>query len=661
MSITKTLGGDRLGAGKKMQAELHNYNRSTHDLSYIWRSTMAAGTLVPFMKQLALPGDTFDIDLNCNVMTHPTLGPLFGSFKVQLDVFMAPIRLYQGLLHNNKLGIGMNMAAVKLPQLEFEVPYIDIATRQKLIETGEIDNFQSNPSSIMSYLGVRGFGINTLDADPASFYTNAVPYLAYWEIFKNYYANKQETNAYVIHTAAQEPNETVNAIEVNAESEILQAPNEAPVFIAEFADIQVSWSGSRPNYDFISVKIGTHWYKWNESFILLSTTSGLDHWSPTGAINQTVVSWRYDPYWTPLMKEITLEAFELENIDKMRNDILKAVDDTTPFIIDKTCYEPYGLMFQRNDFGFSSLGQSQEGLAVKTYQSDLFNNWLSQEWIDGANGISEVTKVDTTDGGFTIDTLNLANKVYNMLNRIAVSGGSYDDWIDAVYANDKYRRVESPMYLGSLIKELVFQEVVSNAAADATGTQPLGTLAGRGTLSGKHKGGKITARIEEPSYLIGIVSLTPRLDYSQGNDWDVKLGTMDDLHKPALDEIGFQDLITQQMASWDAVYNDTNKWNYRSAGKQPAWINYMTNVNKVRGNFAIRDNEEFMVLVRRYEALAAGDDQGVIIKDLTTYIDPVKFNQIFADTALDSQNFWVQIGADIQARRIISAKLIPNL
>ena len=57
--MLKTLGGDRLGAGKKMKVELHNYERSTHDLGYIWRSTMSAGTLVPFMTQVALPGDAF--------------------------------------------------------------------------------------------------------------------------------------------------------------------------------------------------------------------------------------------------------------------------------------------------------------------------------------------------------------------------------------------------------------------------------------------------------------------------------------------------------------------------------------------------------------------------------------------------------------------------
>ena len=190
-----------------------------------------------------------------------------------------------------------------------------------------------------------------------------------------------------------------------------------------------------------------------------------------------------------------------------------------------------------------------------------------------------------------------------MLNRIAVSGGSYDDWLNAVYDYDPTRRTESPIYMGGLIKELVFQEVVSNSEGRSdNGTQPLGTLAGKGVMGSKHKGGTVVIKVEEPSYIMGIVSLTPRIDYSQGNKWDVTLDTMDDLHKPSLDEIGFQELITEQMA-WFTTRKPMSvpTWETKSAGKQPAWINYMTNVNEVRGNFAVANNEMFMTLNRKYE------------------------------------------------------------
>ena len=67
-----------------------------------------------------------------------------------------------------------------------------------------------------------------------------------------------------------------------------------------------------------------------------------------------------------------------------------------------------------------------------------------------------------------------------------------------------------------------------------------------------------------------------------------------------------------------------------------------------------------MTLNRRYEYEDIGNGD-IGIKDLTTYIDPVKFNHVFADTSIDAQNFWVQIKMDITARQKMSSKVIPNL
>ena len=131
-----------------------------------------------------------------------------------------------------------------------------------------------------------------------------------------------------------------------------------------------------------------------------------------------------------------------------------------------------------------------------------------------------------------------------MLNRIAVSGGTYRDWLETVYTAGKYLdRPETPVFIGGSSAEVIFQEVISQSA---TADEPLGTLAGRG-MDSNHKGGHVIVRATEPGYLIGITSLTPRLDYTQGNQWDVNLISIDDLHKPALDGIGFQDLDAEQL------------------------------------------------------------------------------------------------------------------
>ena len=140
--MNTSIGGDRIGSGNKMDLSFKNYERSTHDLSYLWRSSMSAGTLVPFMNLVALPGDNLRIELDTEVLTLPTIGPLFGSFKVQLDVFEVPIRLYNAKLHMNKLGIGMDMDSIFFPQFP-----VYVNNHADHVHTYE-DNEQVNASAL---------------------------------------------------------------------------------------------------------------------------------------------------------------------------------------------------------------------------------------------------------------------------------------------------------------------------------------------------------------------------------------------------------------------------------------------------------------------------------------------------------------------------------
>ena len=112
------------------------------------------------------------------------------------------------------------------------------------------------------------------------------------------------------------------------------------------------------------------------------------------------------------------------------------------------------------------------------------------------------------------------------------------------------------------------------------------------------------------------------------------------------------------MAWWDTVLRTTGGVLQRhSAGKQTAWINYQTAVDKCYGDFAKTDGYSFMVLNRNYEH----GKQYASVKDITTYIDPAKYNYAFAVHDLASQNFWVQLHFKITARRKMGAQQLPNL
>ena len=201
--------------------------------------------------------------------------------------------------------------------------------------------------------------------------------------------------------------------------------------------------------------------------------------------------------------------------------------------------------------------------------------------------------------------------------------------------------------------------VISKSATEtAYGSQPLGDIAAIGRGGKPLNSGHIHYQCEEPGYIMGLMSITPMIDYSQGNDFDLNLQTIDDLHKPALDGIGYQDLIQEQMVGETSIYNGSgNLANmiHKAANKTVAWIDYMTNYNRTFGDFAAGEALDFMVLNRRYEV------ENSEITDLTTYIDPQKYIEIFADTSIDSQNFWVQTVVQATRRGNYSAKQIPFL
>ena len=113
-------------------------------------------------------------------MTHPTIGPLFGSFKFQADVFTCPIRLYNAMLHNNTLNIGLDMSKVKLPTAGMWTK-----------------SYKMGKGSLAEYMGVRK-GPRDADSKLNKGDYQIIPFLAYYDVFKNYYANKQEERFYIM-------------------------------------------------------------------------------------------------------------------------------------------------------------------------------------------------------------------------------------------------------------------------------------------------------------------------------------------------------------------------------------------------------------------------------------------------------------------------------
>ena len=83
---------------------------------------------------------------------------------------------------------------------------------QRIKPEANTNNEQINASSIFSYLNIRGLGQPRAGVIEIVRNFNAIPFLAYWDIYKNYYANKQEEIGVGIHNKLELPEIEVKQI-----------------------------------------------------------------------------------------------------------------------------------------------------------------------------------------------------------------------------------------------------------------------------------------------------------------------------------------------------------------------------------------------------------------------------------------------------------------
>lgn len=659
MTVVRTIGKNTLGDNNKMKVAMRDYDMSTHDISTVFRSTVGVGMLVPFCKILCQKGDIIDLNLINKTLSQPTLGPLFGSFKLQHFMFFGGFRLYNSWLHNNRTGIGMKMSDIKLPMMKADT---------KGTSTDAKTNISA--SALYKYLGwtkSRRTGSNAT----GGVLKNGTPLLMYLDIFKNFFANTQENKFYMLKGAGEvklEIQKSYNNLN-NGLYIIGKDQNSIKVTATTTIAAGALLINYAPFWSSIKVKVLE-----SDGGLYDKTLSQLTTNANSATITLNNIS--ADPYATILQLFTTKETakfiktelgqYDLKVLDQIRDVVLHKKGNETLILAGAELNETNNGSAELVSF-FNDLINSQSnklgGMLLKTYDSDIFNNWVKTDWIDGVGSITEITSIDITanDGKLTMDALNLQQKVYNMLNRIAVAGGTYRDWLETVYTAGKYLdRPETPVFIGGMTQYIEFDEVISKSATEtAYGNQPLGDIAAIGRGGKPLNNGHVHYQCEEPGYIIGLIAITPMVDYSQGNDFDLNLQTIDDLHKPALDGIGYQDLIQEQMVGETSKYDggaNISNMKHLAANKTVAWIDYMTNYNRTFGDFAAGEALDFMVLNRRYEVSNSNT-----IGDLTTYIDPQKHIEIFADTSIDSQNFWVQTVVQATRRGNYSAKQIPFL
>lgn len=325
----------------------------------------------------------------------------------------------------------------------------------------------------------------------------------------------------------------------------------------------------------------------------------------------------------------------LSLFNDLREEILSAVT-TEPYVVNP---------WLSVDYGPTTVHRSCNGLLLRTFLPDRFSSWVNTA---SYTALTTASRVVVASNAFTMDDLRFASKLNSMLQKTLVSGGRFSEWQQVQYGVSPRSSNELPRFLSSVSTELVFEDIVQTSAS--TEADPLGTLGGRGLSYLKNRVLKFYA--DEHGYLMTIMSICPRVDYYQGTKHYMRHYNMGQLHVPAMDGIGFQDLTTDDYNSyWTTVGSDYRPV-YAGVGKQPAWVEYMTAVNDLHGDFANPNGTMYLTLARRFSQLAVSID---------TYVYPQDYNYIFAQSDGFAQNYWIQLRFGIYVNRVISKRIMPHL
>lgn len=524
-----------------------------HDLSHYLRTSMAPGLGYPICCIPCNPGDHHQLEFKHLMNTQAILNPLYGSYRLQICVFFAGVSLYVPKLWRNGTMIQSSTGL-----LDVDFPTFQPAAHKPM--------YQVDPSSLPAFLGM-GYHSGRFSSAPSTFSVNLIPYLMYYDIFRHYYANRQE---YYYNVMAA-------------------------------------------NWSITDNRVGRYDLSKLDNLYMTLPYSGGDMNSST-----------------------QLAQTPIEGLFRIPSGSLYKV----PFMA-----APLG------------------GLWQACYMPDRMNVILSDSFFN--KNVSTVV-VSTVGDSFQVDQLVTAKKLWNSRNNDVITNGTFKDWVRVHFGVTPKIMDDMPTFCGATSSDILFEDIRATTSAKiGDSDQYLGDKGSSAMGYGDSR--RFNIEVDRPGYIMAIATLVPRVDYYQFTERYVRHTKLSDMFRPEFNGIGYQDVLVSDLNTefpegWDAsavVAADKNPFT-QSVGKQPAWLEYMTAVNKVRGSFCTTEKSWVLARDMRANTDPSAEVSPAQNTAFTAYIDPADWNQPFADQSPTAQNFYAQFYLRHRVRSTVLKRLRPK-
>ena len=312
------------------------------------------------------------------------------------------------------------------------------------------------------------------------------------------------------------------------------------------------------------------------------------------------------------------------------------------------------------------------GHFLSQYERDMWNIILRNvnfEDVQVTVDIDEST--GTPKGTFSINNLRLQNRRQKLADRFGVSGGRWSKLLRSVWGQDSSKKMDIPDFLGSHSFFVSAQSIMSSAdteSSDGKSGSRLGQL--NSVFDTRDLEGKsMKVYSDDYSVFFCIASLVPDVTYTEGLDKGLDEVHFDDEYYPQLDGLGFMDVPYYKYSalpkydSNDEVSVQATNVAYKSVvGKNIAFIDLISNVNRAHGHFANDEYYEPWLLVRKFsEENNTGSSSIQTGNGITTYAHPLNFQYPFVAQGAEDYNFILQVDISNAAIRSKGKRVMPTL
>jgi len=525
---------------------------SRYDLPESVAFTCTPGILYPVRVDFINARDRVTIDQGIDVRSNPLAVPSFNPYTVRLHRFWVPLQLYHPEMRTNSSAFDMNDLSLNF--LFNTTPGIGF------YEAGVSQT--AYPNSLMSWLygASRDIAYSGSSMTPENYssvclsdisnvprstsvWVNADPYLAYWDIVRNYYSFSQwktysfawPASWYVSHDSA-----------TGASQYTLKRG--LGYFTQRYGNLEYLDAYFESQFYPGAVSVEDNTYNRGNLFLQIVNSDFFAEVSPLLSDGYPVAS---------------LAAFGATDAFAYPKDQFSI---TTPSITT-------------NGTGYSYLSIAHP-MAVIPSSPDRFSRLLPPGTSNSAVSMSGVT---------TIPQLAVAARLQEYKDLLGAGGSRYSDWLETFFAS-KIEHVDRPKLLFSA-SQTVNVQVILNQSGDSNfvGNSPLGAQGGAIAFNAK-LGRSQSYYFREPGYMIDMFSIRP-VYYWTGilPDWSRYQGA--DYFNPVYNDIGYQDVSLIQLA-YDFPYAGLT-----SVAQEPCFNEFRASYDRVQGLFAYAQNTQVSMLL----------------------------------------------------------------